>query len=250
MSCHRAYVEFRSIMPYPAMPDFFSIGGYYATSQDGREFGFDWTENNTEIEYDEEGHMILGALVKNLDDCYKEENLKAGVKQDELTAEFLSKSKFSEIFYECGYCVNGVESEEGIVLELSGIEFSEWNDAIMKYEYFALPEKEVSRYNKEEGMQLNFSVYKQIFLDKKKVLDDVEAMLETEKDFYQQRLLANKIVDDSFQGVDGLIKKSYNFVTILIYLMYYFHGNLTIYSLTEDFIHRCKLRERTLNGLG
>lgn len=152
----KAEIILRSIEPLSEKPAIFSIGGFSAISKDGRSFGFDWNESATGCTHDDQGRMLFTADLKDFEtECYEEENLKTGVKPEDLTVEFIVVSRLTEVFYEC----YPTQDESNFTpLELVSFRIFEWveRDDYKGYKGDKFPDEEIARFNNEEGYESNF----------------------------------------------------------------------------------------------
>lgn len=150
----KAEIILRSINPMVEKPAIFSIGGFSAISKDGKHYSFDWNESATGCVNDEQGRMIFEADLKDFEtDCYEEENLKAGVKPEDLTVEFIISSKLTEVFFEC---YETEVEEDFIQLEVVSFKIFEWIDNEKGYVGDQFPDEEIARFNREEGHEANY----------------------------------------------------------------------------------------------
>lgn len=143
----RGVVVLRSLEPVKEKPAIYSIGGFTAISEDGREYHFDWCESYTSCEHDEGGRLIFESDLRNFDDEYFKDSSEVNI--DELTPEFITSSKLKEVYYECFED----ENEENFVhLEIVGFGVQEWDGE--KYIEKEFSDSEIQRYNKEEVKHL------------------------------------------------------------------------------------------------
>lgn len=97
----RAELVLRSVNDMKHKPAIFSVGGFEAKTEDGREFHFDWDDQYTGCTYDK-GHMYFAVQLRCFnDDVYEEENEENDVTQDEITPKFICAAHLTELFYEC-----------------------------------------------------------------------------------------------------------------------------------------------------
>jgi hypothetical protein len=97
----RAEISLKSVKPMSKKPTIFSVGGFTATSKDGREFRFDWEEQYGGCEI-VDGFGTFDVQLRAFDDnCYAEDNKNNGVDQLSISPEFINDSQITEAFYEC-----------------------------------------------------------------------------------------------------------------------------------------------------
>lgn len=94
----RAYITMRS-KGYIPDPVNYSIGGFTATTSDGRDISFDWDEAETILKRDIDGTLLFDTQMKCFSEDFEETNKNNGIDQ-ELTAKFLCSLQLVEVYYE------------------------------------------------------------------------------------------------------------------------------------------------------
>ena len=253
-----ANVKMRSIAPFAGKPEVFTIGGFYATTADGRDFIFDWENYTADISYDDDGRIVFDVWLYDFDEIFikdSQENQENAVSFDEITAEFLSEIKFTEIFYEC-YIADSDRDSDFLRLELSDfvITQTDANTNASHENSFKVPQIEIDRYNRGEGLDFNFNLFEKMLSNKKNILDEIKAILKTEEDIGKRIALITNIIDNNFSAEEKLVYKNYSLSTYLSYLLYYYRKTTpefmqTDYVVIHDFVSYCEKRSAFLENL-
>lgn len=141
----KAYIVLKSLQPMSEKPAIFSVGGYSATSADGREFSFDFEEASNAFTIDEEGKGVFTSTCSNRDiEVYIDQNLESGVEDSEITAEFIASSSLVEVFYECYLTAEDEVNAKMAELKVVSFEILDNDDTVGKFS-----EEELERFNKE-----------------------------------------------------------------------------------------------------
>lgn len=253
-----ANVKMRSIAPFAGKPEVFTIGGFSAITADGRDFIFDWENFTADVSHDDDGRAVLDVTLYDFDKEFIKDsqmNQESSVSFDEITAEFLSKITFTEIFYEC-YIADSDRDSDFLRLELSSFVINQTDaDTNASHETsFKVPQTEIDRYNRGEGLDLNFNLFEKMLSNKKNILDEVKAILETEEDIGKRIALITNVVDNNFSAEEKLVYKNYSLSTYLSYLLYYYRKTTpefmqTDYVVIHDFVSYCEKRSAFLENL-
>lgn len=95
----RGYLKFRSIEKVTEKPMIYSVGGFAATSQDGRYYCFDWEASESEARIEKERLYMYSEMRCFDDEFFNESNLSVAL--TEITPEFIINSILTEVSYEC-----------------------------------------------------------------------------------------------------------------------------------------------------
>jgi hypothetical protein len=142
----------QSLTPFENDPAIYSVGGFTAISKDGREYCFDWNEGESWVSHDDQERLVIETQSKFFaNDLYDESNLEAGINPEELTPEFITSSKLTEVFYECFPTLD--DELTGVYLPMEPIEFKliEYDAKTEKSNEAEFPIKELQRYQKENA---------------------------------------------------------------------------------------------------
>lgn len=96
-----ARLTFRSEFPINVKPEVFTCGGYAGKDKNGNTICFDWDQWAGNSDFDEQGHWVVEVNHQLFASVYDDEYREIGLDPKDVTAEFLTKLKLTEIAYEC-----------------------------------------------------------------------------------------------------------------------------------------------------
>ncbi len=253
-----ANIVMRSIAPFAGKPEVFTIGGFGATASNSSRFSFDWCTYSANIEHDENNRLIMNIELDDFDieffeDCQADQGNQESnnISFSEINAKFLAESTLNEVFYEC-YIVDTDRDNDWIRMELVSFVITMSNG--YGEDTQVILQTEIDRYNKEEGFELNFSMFDNLFLSRRKVLDEIVTMLIVERDLSIQTYLIRKIMENNFDDTEKELFKRYEMTTFLSYLLYYCRKNISKdmsanYALIDEYIDLSYKRQQVLDKL-
>lgn len=143
----RGQLTLKSVSKMKECPAVFSVGGFTAKTEDGKDVHFDWDDQYSGYEYNKENEcMYFHTQLRTFnDDVYEEMNKESGIEQLSITPEFLKDTKLTEVFYECYMNADDVDKIECEKLEL--VSFNIYGEVNGKTQDIYYSEDKIKEFN-------------------------------------------------------------------------------------------------------
>jgi hypothetical protein len=152
----RAELIFVSKFPMKKVDlEIFSIGGFSSITPDGRTLCFDWDSSASGVKELENGHIEITCDMREFnEEDFVGCNLKEGIKEEEVTPDFIINSELTEVFYEA--FANEVE-DPLIPLVLKEFTLWQWNDEKQDYDSYSFTDEALEKFEREHALHVELA---------------------------------------------------------------------------------------------